>query len=158
MIAIYISLLVKAICSLGFMISKCLLGCIACLRLIVWKGGKRGGREGRRKERDSSSSAALMKRLTRALWSLTESTTHVRGSTMPKHLGTQVNQQILSLSCQSVPEMDPAATIPKSQSQPRTTAGTYSSPPPASYSTLQAPALSVTGPITANSEQVFMCF
>ncbi|XP_029402181.1 TOM1-like protein 2 isoform X1 [Mus pahari] len=54
----------------------------------------------------------------------------------------------------SVPEMDPAATIPRSQTQPRTTAGTYSSPPPASYSTLQAPALSVTGPITANSEQI----
>uniref|UniRef100_A0A8C2QPM2 Target of myb1-like 2 (chicken) n=1 Tax=Cricetulus griseus TaxID=10029 RepID=A0A8C2QPM2_CRIGR len=54
----------------------------------------------------------------------------------------------------SVPEMDPAATMPKSQSQPRTSAGTYPSPPPASYSALQAPALSVTGPITANSEQI----
>nr|XP_038942235.1 TOM1-like protein 2 isoform X2 [Rattus norvegicus] len=54
----------------------------------------------------------------------------------------------------SVPEMDPAATIPRSQLQPRTTAGSYSSPPAAPYSTLQAPALSVTGPITANSEQI----
>ncbi|XP_012967083.1 TOM1-like protein 2 isoform X1 [Mesocricetus auratus] len=54
----------------------------------------------------------------------------------------------------SVPEMDPAATMPRSQSQPRTSAGTHSSPPPASYSALQAPALSVTGPITANSEQI----
>ncbi|XP_075848447.1 TOM1-like protein 2 isoform X7 [Microtus pennsylvanicus] len=54
----------------------------------------------------------------------------------------------------SVPEMDPAATVPRSQSQPRTSAGTYPSPSPASYSTLQAPALSVTGPITANSEQI----
>ncbi|XP_060219595.1 TOM1-like protein 2 isoform X3 [Meriones unguiculatus] len=54
----------------------------------------------------------------------------------------------------SVPEMDPATTVPRSQSQPRTSAGTYPSPSPASYSTLQAPALSVTGPITANSEQI----
>lgn len=54
--------------------------------------------------------------------------------------------------------MDPAATVPRSQLQPRTSAGTYPSPSPASYSTLQAPALSVTGPITANSEQVFVCF
>lgn len=77
---------------------------------------------------------------------------------MLRHLGTQVNQKVLLLSCQSVPEMDPAATIPRSQLQPRTTAGSYSSPPAAPYSTLQAPALSVTGPITANSEQVFMCF
>uniref|UniRef100_Q5SXA4 Target of myb1-like 2 (chicken) n=2 Tax=Mus TaxID=862507 RepID=Q5SXA4_MOUSE len=66
---------------------------------------------------------------------------------------TIVQDKVLAL-IQSVPEMDPAATIPRSQTQPRTTAGTYSSPPPASYSTLQAPALSVTGPITANSEQI----
>nr|XP_045363026.1 TOM1-like protein 2 isoform X1 [Camelus bactrianus] len=46
----------------------------------------------------------------------------------------------------SVPEVDPAATMPRSQSQPKTSAGSYSAP--------QAPALSVTGPITANSEQI----
>uniref|UniRef100_A0A8C2N3L9 Target of myb1-like 2 (chicken) n=1 Tax=Cricetulus griseus TaxID=10029 RepID=A0A8C2N3L9_CRIGR len=66
---------------------------------------------------------------------------------------TIVQDKVLAL-IQSVPEMDPAATMPKSQSQPRTSAGTYPSPPPASYSALQAPALSVTGPITANSEQI----
>ncbi|XP_058415518.1 TOM1-like protein 2 isoform X1 [Diceros bicornis minor] len=54
----------------------------------------------------------------------------------------------------SVPEVDPAVTMPRSQSQQRTSAGSYSSPPPAPYSALQAPALSVTGPITANSEQI----
>uniref|UniRef100_A0A8I6AVU7 Target of myb1 like 2 membrane trafficking protein n=1 Tax=Rattus norvegicus TaxID=10116 RepID=A0A8I6AVU7_RAT len=66
---------------------------------------------------------------------------------------TIVQDKVLAL-IQSVPEMDPAATIPRSQLQPRTTAGSYSSPPAAPYSTLQAPALSVTGPITANSEQI----
>ncbi|XP_078228685.1 TOM1-like protein 2 isoform X22 [Callithrix jacchus] len=54
----------------------------------------------------------------------------------------------------SVPEVDPAATMPRSQSQQRTSAGSYSSPPPAPYSAPQAPALSVTGPITASSEQI----
>lgn len=54
--------------------------------------------------------------------------------------------------------MDPAATMPRSQSQQRTSAGSYSSPPPAPYSAPQAPALSVTGPITANSEQVLAYF
>uniref|UniRef100_A0A2K5EHL9 Target of myb1 like 2 membrane trafficking protein n=1 Tax=Aotus nancymaae TaxID=37293 RepID=A0A2K5EHL9_AOTNA len=54
----------------------------------------------------------------------------------------------------SVPEVDPAATMPRSQSQQRTSAGSYSSPPPAAYSAPQAPALSVTGSITANSEQI----
>uniref|UniRef100_A0A7N5K6A6 Target of myb1 like 2 membrane trafficking protein n=1 Tax=Ailuropoda melanoleuca TaxID=9646 RepID=A0A7N5K6A6_AILME len=54
----------------------------------------------------------------------------------------------------SVPEVDPAATMPRSQSQQRTSASSYSSPPPAPYSAPQAPALSVTGPITANSEQI----
>nr|XP_027777229.1 TOM1-like protein 2 isoform X2 [Marmota flaviventris] len=54
----------------------------------------------------------------------------------------------------SVPEVDPASTMPRSQSQQRTNASSYSSPPPASYSAPQAPALSVTGPITANSEQI----
>uniref|UniRef100_A0AC11CT81 Target of myb1 like 2 membrane trafficking protein n=1 Tax=Ovis aries TaxID=9940 RepID=A0AC11CT81_SHEEP len=46
----------------------------------------------------------------------------------------------------SVPEVDPATTTPKSQSQPRTSSGSYSAP--------QAPALSTAGPITANSEQI----
>ncbi|KAG8521847.1 TOM1-like protein 2, partial [Galemys pyrenaicus] len=54
----------------------------------------------------------------------------------------------------SVPEVDPASTMPRSQSQQRTSASSYSSPPPAPYSAPQAPALSVTGPITANSEQI----
>uniref|UniRef100_A0A452TF70 Target of myb1 like 2 membrane trafficking protein n=1 Tax=Ursus maritimus TaxID=29073 RepID=A0A452TF70_URSMA len=54
----------------------------------------------------------------------------------------------------SVPEVDPAATMPRSQSQQRTNTSSYSSPPPAPYSAPQAPALSVTGPITANSEQI----
>ncbi|KAM5263421.1 TOM1-like protein 2 isoform 8-T8 [Ctenodactylus gundi] len=54
----------------------------------------------------------------------------------------------------SVPEVDPATTMPRSQSQQRTSSSSYSSPPPASYSAPQAPALSVTGPITANSEQI----
>ncbi|XP_016045086.2 TOM1-like protein 2 isoform X2 [Erinaceus europaeus] len=53
----------------------------------------------------------------------------------------------------SVPEVDPATTMSGSQLQQRTSTGTYSSPP-ASYSTLQAPALSVSGPITASSEQI----
>ncbi|XP_032177835.1 TOM1-like protein 2 isoform X2 [Mustela nigripes] len=53
----------------------------------------------------------------------------------------------------SVPEVDPAATMPRSQSQQRTSSSSYSSPP-APYSAPQAPALSVTGPITANSEQI----
>lgn len=44
--------------------------------------------------------------------------------------------------------------MPRSQLQQRTSSGSYSSPPPAPYSSPQAPALSVTGPITANSEQV----
>ncbi|XP_025861415.1 TOM1-like protein 2 isoform X4 [Vulpes vulpes] len=55
----------------------------------------------------------------------------------------------------SVPEVDPAATMPRSQSQQRTSASSYSSPSPAPYSSIpQAPALSVTGPIMANSEQI----
>nr|KAF6398753.1 target of myb1 like 2 membrane trafficking protein [Molossus molossus] len=66
---------------------------------------------------------------------------------------TIVQDKVLAL-VQSVPEMDPAATTPRSQSQQRTSAGSYSSPPPAPFSAPQAPALSVTGPITANSEQI----
>uniref|UniRef100_A0A8C0Q1F3 Target of myb1 like 2 membrane trafficking protein n=1 Tax=Canis lupus familiaris TaxID=9615 RepID=A0A8C0Q1F3_CANLF len=55
----------------------------------------------------------------------------------------------------SVPEVDPATTMPRSQSQQRTSASSYSSPSPAPYSSApQAPALSVTGPIMANSEQI----
>ncbi|XP_004405209.1 PREDICTED: TOM1-like protein 2 isoform X5 [Odobenus rosmarus divergens] len=54
----------------------------------------------------------------------------------------------------SVPEVDPAAAMPRSQSQQRTSTSSYSSPPPVPYSAPQAPALSVTGPITANSEQI----
>ncbi|XP_022347148.1 TOM1-like protein 2 isoform X7 [Enhydra lutris kenyoni] len=53
----------------------------------------------------------------------------------------------------SVPEVDPAATMPRSQSQQRMSGSSYSSSP-APYSAPQAPALSVTGPITANSEQI----
>lgn len=63
------------------------------------------------------------------------------------------------LPCQSVPEVDPATTMPRSQSQQRTSASSYSSPSPAPYSSApQAPALSVTGPIMANSEQVLAYF
>nr|KAF6274304.1 target of myb1 like 2 membrane trafficking protein [Myotis myotis] len=54
----------------------------------------------------------------------------------------------------SVPEVDPAATVPRSQAQQRTSAGSFSSPPPPPFSAPQAPALSVTGPITANAEQI----
>ncbi|XP_016051981.1 PREDICTED: TOM1-like protein 2 isoform X1 [Miniopterus natalensis] len=54
----------------------------------------------------------------------------------------------------SVPEVDPAATTPRSQLQQRTSVGSYSSPPPAPFSAPQAPALNVTGPITASSEQI----
>uniref|UniRef100_A0A8C3VSP7 Target of myb1 like 2 membrane trafficking protein n=1 Tax=Catagonus wagneri TaxID=51154 RepID=A0A8C3VSP7_9CETA len=53
----------------------------------------------------------------------------------------------------SVPEVDPAATVPRPQAQPKTSSSPYSTPP-ASYSAPQAPALSTTGPITANSEQI----
>ncbi|XP_077019504.1 TOM1-like protein 2 isoform X4 [Tamandua tetradactyla] len=54
----------------------------------------------------------------------------------------------------SVPEVDPAAAAPRPQSQQRTSAGSYPSPPPAPYSAPQAPSLSVTGPITVTSEQI----
>uniref|UniRef100_A0A2K6FHG8 Target of myb1 like 2 membrane trafficking protein n=1 Tax=Propithecus coquereli TaxID=379532 RepID=A0A2K6FHG8_PROCO len=66
---------------------------------------------------------------------------------------TIVQDKVLAL-IQSVPEVDPAVTMPRSQSQQKTSAGSYSSQPPAPYSAPQAPALSVTGPITANSEQI----
>uniref|UniRef100_A0A8C6MN27 Target of myb1 like 2 membrane trafficking protein n=1 Tax=Moschus moschiferus TaxID=68415 RepID=A0A8C6MN27_MOSMO len=58
---------------------------------------------------------------------------------------TIVQDKVLAL-IQSVPEVDPAATTPKSQSQPRMSSGSYSAP--------QAPTLSTAGPITANSEQI----
>nr|XP_012419479.1 PREDICTED: TOM1-like protein 2 isoform X4 [Odobenus rosmarus divergens] len=66
---------------------------------------------------------------------------------------TIVQDKVLAL-IQSVPEVDPAAAMPRSQSQQRTSTSSYSSPPPVPYSAPQAPALSVTGPITANSEQI----
>ncbi|XP_046533259.1 TOM1-like protein 2 isoform X3 [Equus quagga] len=72
----------------------------------------------------------------------------------PSHTGSPSEQRTLLLPCQSVPEVDPAMTMPRSQSQQKTSAGSYSSPPPAPSSALQAPALSVTGPIVANSEQI----
>lgn len=68
--------------------------------------------------------------------------------------GSPGEQRTLSLPCQSVPEVDPAATVPRSQAQQRTSASSFSSPPPPPFSAPQAPALSVTGPITANAEQV----
>ncbi|XP_020923670.1 TOM1-like protein 2 isoform X6 [Sus scrofa] len=63
-----------------------------------------------------------------------------------------VQDKVLAL-IQSVPEVDPAATVPRPQAQPKTSSSPYSAPP-ASYSAPQAPALSATGPITANSEQI----
>ncbi|XP_053521637.1 TOM1-like protein 2 isoform X7 [Artibeus jamaicensis] len=66
---------------------------------------------------------------------------------------TIVQDKVLAL-IQSVPEVDPAAIRSWSQLQQRTSSGSYSSPPPALYSAPQAPALSVTSPITANSEQI----
>lgn len=58
---------------------------------------------------------------------------------------------------QSVPEVDPAANMHNSQPQQRMSTGSYSSSSPTAYSAPQAPALNVTGPITANSEQVLAC-
>ncbi|XP_065754220.1 TOM1-like protein 2 isoform X7 [Phocoena phocoena] len=58
---------------------------------------------------------------------------------------TIVQDKVLAL-IQSVPEVDPATSMPKSQSQPRTSSGSSLVP--------QAPALSAAGPITANSEQI----
>ncbi|XP_053132705.1 TOM1-like protein 2 isoform X2 [Hemicordylus capensis] len=54
----------------------------------------------------------------------------------------------------SVPEVDPAANMHKSQSQQRMSSSSYSSPSPTAYPAPQAPALNVTGPITANTEQI----
>ncbi|XP_006875601.1 PREDICTED: TOM1-like protein 2 isoform X4 [Chrysochloris asiatica] len=53
----------------------------------------------------------------------------------------------------SLPEVDPASTMPWPQAQPRTSASSYASTP-APYCAPQASPLSVTGPITANSEQI----
>ncbi|XP_007448440.1 PREDICTED: TOM1-like protein 2 isoform X3 [Lipotes vexillifer] len=58
---------------------------------------------------------------------------------------TIVQDKVLAL-IQSVPEVDPATSMPKSQSQPRTSSG--------SSLVLQVPALSAADPITANSEQI----
>ncbi|XP_054848695.1 TOM1-like protein 2 isoform X2 [Eublepharis macularius] len=54
----------------------------------------------------------------------------------------------------SVPEVDPAATMHTSQSQPRMSSSSYTSPSPPAYSAPQTPALNVTGPIIANTEQI----
>ncbi|XP_039346889.1 TOM1-like protein 2 isoform X1 [Mauremys reevesii] len=54
----------------------------------------------------------------------------------------------------SVPEVDPAANMHVSQSQQKTSTSSYSSPSPTAYPAPQAPPLNVTGPITANSEQI----
>jgi hypothetical protein len=89
---------------------------------------------------------------------LTESIALAWGSARTGHICCPSDPRTLLLLCQSVPEVDPAATMPRSQSQPRTSASSYSSPPPVSCAAPQAPALSVTGPITANSEQVLVCF
>lgn len=61
---------------------------------------------------------------------------------------------LVFLMRQSVPEVDPAANMHNSQSQQRMSTSSYSSSSPTAYSAPQAPALNVTGPITANSEQV----
>ncbi|XP_068943975.1 TOM1-like protein 2 isoform X3 [Petaurus breviceps papuanus] len=54
----------------------------------------------------------------------------------------------------SIPEVDPAATMHRSQSQQRMSSTSSSAPAPTPYAAPQAPALNVTGPITANSEQI----
>ncbi|XP_056660466.1 TOM1-like protein 2 isoform X3 [Monodelphis domestica] len=54
----------------------------------------------------------------------------------------------------SIPEVDPAATMNRSQSQQRMSSASSSAPSPTPYSAPQAPSLNVTGPITANSEQI----
>uniref|UniRef100_A0A6I8NF67 Target of myb1 like 2 membrane trafficking protein n=1 Tax=Ornithorhynchus anatinus TaxID=9258 RepID=A0A6I8NF67_ORNAN len=66
---------------------------------------------------------------------------------------TIVQDKVLAL-IQSVPEVDPAANMHRSQSQQRMSTGPYSAPSPTSYTAPQAPSLNVTGPITANSEQI----
>ncbi|XP_039631890.1 TOM1-like protein 2 isoform X6 [Polypterus senegalus] len=55
----------------------------------------------------------------------------------------------------SVPEVDPATNMHKSQSQQRiNNAPSFTSSQPASFNTPQMPALQVTGPINVNSEQI----
>uniref|UniRef100_A0A8B9TBF8 Target of myb1 like 2 membrane trafficking protein n=1 Tax=Anas platyrhynchos TaxID=8839 RepID=A0A8B9TBF8_ANAPL len=66
---------------------------------------------------------------------------------------TIVQDKVLAL-IQSVPEVDPAANMHNSQSQQRMSTSSYSSTSPTAYSAPQAPAMNVTGPITANSEQI----
>ncbi|KAJ6655946.1 hypothetical protein lerEdw1_004531 [Lerista edwardsae] len=53
----------------------------------------------------------------------------------------------------SVPEVDPAAGMHKSQSQQRVSPGSFVAPSPPAYSAPQTPALNVSGPILANTEQ-----
>uniref|UniRef100_A0A8C4XD50 Target of myb1 like 2 membrane trafficking protein n=1 Tax=Erpetoichthys calabaricus TaxID=27687 RepID=A0A8C4XD50_ERPCA len=56
---------------------------------------------------------------------------------------------------QSVPEVDPATNMHKSQSQQRiNNAPSFTSSQPASYNAPQVPAVQVTGPINVNSEQI----
>uniref|UniRef100_A0A7N4P688 Target of myb1 like 2 membrane trafficking protein n=1 Tax=Sarcophilus harrisii TaxID=9305 RepID=A0A7N4P688_SARHA len=66
---------------------------------------------------------------------------------------TIVQDKVLAL-IQSIPEVDPAATMHKSQSQQRMSSASSSAPSPTPYAAPQAPSLNVTGPITANSEQI----
>uniref|UniRef100_A0A8C4T0H2 Target of myb1 like 2 membrane trafficking protein n=1 Tax=Erpetoichthys calabaricus TaxID=27687 RepID=A0A8C4T0H2_ERPCA len=55
----------------------------------------------------------------------------------------------------SVPEVDPATNMHKSQSQQRiNNAPSFTSSQPASYNAPQVPAVQVTGPINVNSEQI----
>ncbi|KAK1162874.1 TOM1-like protein 2 isoform X2 [Acipenser oxyrinchus oxyrinchus] len=56
---------------------------------------------------------------------------------------------------QSVPEVDPAMNMHKSQSQQGiNSAPSFTAPLPPTYAATQVPALQVTGPINANSEQI----
>uniref|UniRef100_A0A4X2KLT9 Target of myb1 like 2 membrane trafficking protein n=1 Tax=Vombatus ursinus TaxID=29139 RepID=A0A4X2KLT9_VOMUR len=66
---------------------------------------------------------------------------------------TIVHDKVLAL-IQSIPEVDPAATMHKSQSQQRVSSTSSSAPSPTPYAAPQAPSLNVTGSITANSEQI----
>ncbi|KAM6424287.1 TOM1-like protein 2 isoform 1-T1 [Liasis olivaceus] len=54
----------------------------------------------------------------------------------------------------SVPEIDPAANMHKSQSQQKMSSSSYSSTSPTTIPGSQAPALNVAGPIKANTEQI----
>uniref|UniRef100_A0A8C4SU79 Target of myb1 like 2 membrane trafficking protein n=1 Tax=Erpetoichthys calabaricus TaxID=27687 RepID=A0A8C4SU79_ERPCA len=72
---------------------------------------------------------------------------------------TIVQDKVLALvqlcALQSVPEVDPATNMHKSQSQQRiNNAPSFTSSQPASYNAPQVPAVQVTGPINVNSEQI----